>query len=316
MLQPAAMRFNDSNSVVIVTERDVMVVDAQADSSTVESLYEKILELTDLPISWLINTHWHADHSQSNATWKRLVGDQLRIVGHESLRTDIPTRTQALLDEQIERLSGVLPRAEANLAEGKGLAGQDLDASQRETQKLAIEQGKAQLEELRRVELLVPDVTYRSVLRLERDSGDVVLLHMPGHTAGDTVVWLPEQRVLITGDLLDEVPFGGHGTPSAIQRSLDHLSGYFPAIVVPGHGPIQRDRERLDLVRELWSKLLRHCRDQQQLGRSLDQTRDALDLGDLRARMTGGEPVAERNFDGFLPDNLERACADMADTLE
>ena len=315
-LQPAPNRFNDSNSLIVVTERDVIVVDAQADPATVESLHAAITELTNLPISWLVNTHWHTDHTQGNAVWRRLVGDGLRIAGHESLSADVPTRARSLLDEQIERLRDVLPRAEANLANGQGLAGQELDEQQQETQRQAIEQGKRQLAALEATELVAPDVTYRNVLRLQRQTGDVVLLHLPGHTAGDTVVWLPEQRVLATGDLLDEVPFGGHGTPSEIVRSLDHLPGYFPAVVVPGHGDLQRSDDRLELVHELWSTLLAHCRERQRAGKTLDEARTELDLSDLRTRMTDGDAVAERNFDGFLDDNFARAWADVSDTLD
>ena len=315
MLQPAAGRFNDSNSTVIVTESDVIVVDAQADSSAVEAIFRAVRELTDLPVTWLINTHWHADHTQGNALWRELAGDQLRIVGHESLKEDVPTRTRALLDEQIERLQGVLPRAEENLARGQGLEGQELDEQQQEAQRQAIDQGKRQLTELEQAVLLAPDVTYRHVLRLERESGDVVLLHLPGHTDGDTVVWLPRQQVLVTGDLLDEIPFGGHGTPGQIVRSLDHLRGYDAEVVVPGHGGVIRGAERLELAHELWSTLLAHCRQQQQLGRGVEEASEALDVSDLRTRMTGGEPVAERNFDAFLPDNLARACAETSGTL-
>src|SRR4051812_33078025 len=69
----------------------------------------------------------------------------------------------------------------------------------------------------------------------------VELLHLgPGHTAGDTVVWLPDQRVLFAGDLVFSgvTPFVLMGSLDGSLRVLDRLRALEPLHVVPGHGPL------------------------------------------------------------------------------
>lgn len=88
----------------------------------------------------------------------------------------------------------------------------------------------------------LPDVTVAGGLTLHR--GDrVVEVHHPGgpaHTPGDLVVWLPEERVLFTGDLVFAglTPLVLMGSVAGARRSLDWLAGFEPAVVVPGHGPV------------------------------------------------------------------------------
>lgn len=314
-VQPAAGRFQDSNSLVIVTDRDVVVVDAQADPESVERLHRSIVELTELPVRWLINTHWHSDHTQGNSVWRRLVGPELAILGHDSLLEDVPGRAAASVEEQVDRLKTQIPLADRALAEGKGLSGQDLDAEQQEQQRAAIGAARTTLEQLEKVEFLTPTLSYRKTLVLHRESGDIVLLHERAHTRGDTVVWLPRQRVAATGDLLDDLPYGGHGYPTSWLAALDHVEGLDFVAVVPGHGPVQRSRERLELARELWSTLLEDLGSGQRDGRTLEESAATLELEELRARFTSNDPTAQRAWEEFIPAAVERVWAELEGDL-
>jgi glyoxylase-like metal-dependent hydrolase (beta-lactamase superfamily II) len=79
--------------------------------------------------------------------------------------------------------------------------------------------------------------------RLDLDLGgrpcEIVYLG-PAHTGSDVVVWLPEDRVLFTGDLLFRLctPVGWEGSFANWIRALDRMLAFGPAIVVPGHGPV------------------------------------------------------------------------------
>lgn len=91
------------------------------------------------------------------------------------------------------------------------------------------------------VEPTLPKVTYRDRLSVPDLGTRVELLHVgPGHTAGDTVVWLPDRRVLFTGDLVfsGATPFVLMGSLSGSLRVLDRLRVLEPLHVVPGHGPL------------------------------------------------------------------------------
>ena len=313
-LQPHAGRFNDSNSAAVVTDREVIVVDAPSDERRARELAEALSNLTDKPVRWLVYTHWHTDHTATAQVWRE-VHPELQVVGHDSVREDLRTRAAPQIAEQIERLDEQIPLAEEALARGQGLAGQDLDQEQQRAQRRAIDAARVQLESLRRTTLLAPDLTYSDRLVLARPNGDVVLMHFEAHTRGDTVLWLPRQRVLVTGDLLDELPYGGHGFPRSWLAALHTLQTLEAETVVPGHGPLQRDRQRLDLAIELWSTLLEDLGRSRSRGRSLQEAREALDLADLRQRFCRDDPVAERNWDGFTPESVDRVWADLEGEL-
>lgn len=88
----------------------------------------------------------------------------------------------------------------------------------------------------------LPDVAVESSVVLHA-AGRVVELHHPGypaHTTGDLVAWLPEERVLFTGDLLFHglTPLVMMGSVDGALRSLDWLASFSPDHVVPGHGPL------------------------------------------------------------------------------
>jgi cyclase len=90
----------------------------------------------------------------------------------------------------------------------------------------------------------VPNLTIRSDMTIFIGSRRVELLH-PGyvaHTTGDLVAWLPEERVLFSGDLVFHglTPLAVAGSVTGALRSLDWLAGFEPEYLVPGHGPLVR----------------------------------------------------------------------------
>ncbi|MET7815339.1 MBL fold metallo-hydrolase [Streptomyces sp. NPDC005395] len=91
------------------------------------------------------------------------------------------------------------------------------------------------------IDLALPTVTYRDRLTLHTGATTLELSHPgPAHTTDDTVVWLPGQRVLFTGDLVMSgvTPFIAMGSLSGSLDALAALRALRPAVVVPGHGPV------------------------------------------------------------------------------
>lgn len=85
-----------------------------------------------------------------------------------------------------------------------------------------------------------PTVTFRDTLTLWSGDRRVDLRH-PGrtaHTAGDVYAWLPDDRVLVSGDLVFNggTPLLAEGSPSGLARTLEELGELDPAVIVPGHG--------------------------------------------------------------------------------
>jgi cyclase len=91
------------------------------------------------------------------------------------------------------------------------------------------------------IEIVLPEVTYRDRMTLHLGDLVVELHHLgPAHATDDTVVWLPDQRVLFAGDLIMSgvTPFVMMGSVSGLRRATARLREFEPAVVVPGHGPV------------------------------------------------------------------------------
>ncbi|UGY92997.1 MBL fold metallo-hydrolase [Streptomyces gobiensis] len=91
------------------------------------------------------------------------------------------------------------------------------------------------------VQLALPTVTYEERMTLHLGERRAELIHVgPAHTRNDTVVWLPEERVLFTGDVVLPgcTPFVLMGTVAGSLRALDELRALDPRTVIGGHGPV------------------------------------------------------------------------------
>ncbi|WP_181766166.1 MBL fold metallo-hydrolase [Streptomyces albidus (ex Kaewkla and Franco 2022)] len=153
------------------------------------------------------------------------------------------------------------------------------------------------------VEISAPTRTYHDELTLYAGEIEVRLLH-PGvaHTTGDTVVWLPEQRVVFTGDIVFHggTPFVPNGSLSGSLEALDLLRGLGARTVVPGHGPIAGP-EVFDVVERYLRHVEELARQAHAGGRTpLEAAREA-DLGEF----------AELAESERLVANVHRAYAEL-----
>jgi glyoxylase-like metal-dependent hydrolase (beta-lactamase superfamily II) len=199
-----------ANAGFVVTADGVVVIDALASPRQGEQLLRTIRGVTDRPIAWLVLTHHHPDH-HFGAVVLRKAG--ARVIAHPDKR--------ALASERGE---------DALIADWVRVVG--LDA-------------------MRGFEFAdTPDrpVTASDTLRLGGKT--IVVTHPgPGHSAGDLLVWLPEERVLFAGDILveDGVSMVVDGNSSELLRVLDTVDRLNARVIVPGHGAIPA--RPADLVR-------------------------------------------------------------------
>jgi len=189
------------NAGFIVTSQGVVVVDALASPRQGEALLRTIRTVTSRPIPWLVLTHHHPDHTFGAVVFRR---EGAKVVAHPDRRTLASEAGPDALVADWVRVVGL------DAMRGFEFA----DSADR-------------------------PVTGRDTLRLGGRS--IIVIH-PGaaHTAGDLVVWLPQERVLFAGDLLveDGVTMVVDGSARALRRSLDLIDSLRPRVVVPGHGAI------------------------------------------------------------------------------
>jgi glyoxylase-like metal-dependent hydrolase (beta-lactamase superfamily II) len=148
----------------------------------------------------------------------------------------------------------------------------------------------------------VPNVTFDSALTLYRGSREIRLLHFGrANTRGDTVVYLPREKVIASGDMIvSPVPYAHGSYMTEWIAANKKLAALDADVIIPGHGRIERDKEYLTLETELMESLVSQVNRAVQRGLSLEDTRKALDLGSFRQKMAGGDKQRGVDFDNYF----------------
>ena len=241
-----------SNSLVIENENDVVVVDSNVTPAAAEGLLNTIAGITDKPISYLINTHYHFDHAHGNQSFPPGV----LIVGHEYTRERLAA-ADALEDSTFisfkEIFQGQMEDMESQYATAEGSGdGATVEALTGQMGVL-----KAHIESMNEVVATPPVITLEDRLTLHRGSREIQIQHLGrGHTAGDVVVFLPEEKILFTGDLLVAGPsYMGDGFVNEWVDTLDKVKEIPFETIAPGHGMPFTDRTLIDQVQAYYTDL-------------------------------------------------------------
>lgn len=176
------------------------------------------------------------------------------------------------------------------------------------------------LEQKMHAHLVLPDTTYTDRMDLDLGGRQVVLLHDgAGITPGDTFLYLPADRIVITGDLLiNPVTFGLSSYPSGWLHTLDYIDSLNPAVLVPGHGEPLRDRALLHATRDVLRVLLKEGRDARARGLDPDQAKEEIlpRLRDLMVSITKDDARLNEQFKVYLVDwTLHRVFDELSGPL-
>jgi len=188
----------DPNTGVVIGEDSVMVVDAQATPAMASDVIEKIRGVTDKPIKYVTLTHYHA----------------VRVLGASAYGAEQIFASQDTYDLIVER------------------GEQDYQSEYERFPRL--------FQDVESIPGLTwPSIVFQGQMTLWMGKTEVRLMQLGrGHTKGDTVVWLPDERVLFSGDLVEygATPYTGDAYLRDWPRTLDNVAALDPVALVPGRG--------------------------------------------------------------------------------
>jgi glyoxylase-like metal-dependent hydrolase (beta-lactamase superfamily II) len=266
----------NGNSAIIVTEKGLVVVDSQSYPFAAHSLYSQFTrEVKDLPVRYLINTHHHLDHAHGNAAYAKMFGSQLDIISTDFSRAALEQAGRwfsAFLDGRPEAPAQIqaVSRQEMYYAFLQGYIGSLRDEIPAIDTRLAGLNGEKRAAELNRANALrtyfsemsgfvpvLPNLTFNYDLRLHCGDVTIELLFLGrGHTAGDVVVFVPEDRVVVTGDLVHGLdPLLMEAYPDEWPITVGKVAELDFDSLVPGHGPVQHGRAMLTLFKDYLTEL-------------------------------------------------------------
>ncbi len=189
----------DPNTGIVIGDDCVLVADTQATPAMAQDVIRRIREVTDKPIKFIVMTHYHAVRVLGASAY----GAE-QIIASEDTRDLIVERGEADKASEIGRF----PRLFSNVE--------------------SVPPG-----------MTWPTLTFTGKMTLWLGSLEVQLLQLGrGHTKGDTVVWLPAERVLFSGDLVEfgATPYAGDAYFKDWPQTLDRVAALHPLALVPGRG--------------------------------------------------------------------------------
>ena len=202
----------DPNTGVIIGDDSVMIVEAQATPRLARMVIEKVREVTDKPISHLVLTHYHAVRVLGASAYG---ADQ--VIMSDTARSMVVERGQEDWDSEFQRF----PRLFQGHEEIPGLT--------------------------------FPTTTFSDSMTVYLGDRKVEIMHLGrAHTAGDAVVWVPDQEVMFTGDIVEyhSACYCGDGHFSDWGGTLDNIKWFDPAAIAPGRGDALVGREMVDAALE------------------------------------------------------------------
>jgi cyclase len=242
------------NSSFIVNDNDVIVVDDHVSPAAAWVLLEEIKEVTNKPVTTVINTHFHFDHAHGNQIFE----PNVQIIGHEFTRRMLLNNSigMPLYRNYLTAMPGQVEDLRKRIASEADSAAK----AKLQTQLQVAENNLASQKELRPTP---PNLTLTTRMTLYRGTREIQVRFLGrGHTAGDVVVFLPNEKIVVTGDFLTSgLSNMSDSYPEEWAASLDELKKLDFDTVLPGHGEAFTDKSKIDYfqayLRDVWSEVSR-----------------------------------------------------------
>ena len=286
--EPPSLWFTPNN-VFIIGKKNVIVVDSNLTSEHTREVLAELRKLTDKPVKYVVNTHWHEDHIIGNRVYRDAF-PSVQFIGHRSTVTDLPTIGETNRKGSLQNGRGFVGLLEGRLEKGENLAGQKLTDEERLGYASDINLVSMYLAESKNFEIVLPTVLVDERLDISQDKRRIEVRYLgKAHTGADLIVYLPDEKIAITGDLIvHPVPLvGSTSFPLEYGATLEKLLALDANILIPGHGPVMRDAAYLKSMIGLLNSIKTQTEASVARGESLEQMRKGIDLERFRQTFAG-----------------------------
>jgi glyoxylase-like metal-dependent hydrolase (beta-lactamase superfamily II) len=198
-----------ANAGIIIGKDGIVVVDTMISAKEAKRFIRDIRTISRKPIRYVVNTHYHFDHVFGNSEFAKLGAV---VIAQENVK-------KAMENSASETLK--------NIGE-YGLTPKDMKGTT----------------------LAYPVLTYGDRMTIDIGGQQIELIHArQSHTAGDTLVYLPDKKVLFAGDILftNYHPFLGEGNIEEWAKELDVIKSMDIEKIIPGHGPLSGKTDLNDM---------------------------------------------------------------------
>jgi cyclase len=283
----------NSNSAIFVNSTDVLVVDAHSKPSAAASLIAQIKkEVTSKPVRYVVNSHFHWDHTQGNHAY-RVSERKIDFIASEPTKQLMSDLSQVRLKESLAAIPRQIEVFRARTSRSRSKEERAFCEDQ-------IRQLQSYKAELQNYSLELPTITFEKSYILKDKAHDLSIeYHGHAHTAGDVVVFCPQKHVVATGDMVHGLlPFFGDGFPTSWPKTINSVAELGFGQVLPGHGPLQRNRQPMINMRNYIDELAEKVALGKKAGQPASDLQKTITVASLRSMQSNGyaEYVAKNQY--------------------
>ena len=224
------------NTAIIENDDGLMVVDTHSKPSAAKVIVERLRQMSSKPVRYVVNTHFHWDHWHGNEVYPQAYPGA-EIVSNQITR-------EAMLRKGLKRLQDHVRLSPPEIARLKAAIAAAGSAAERARLETELRLAEAYFAEVRALKPALPTIAFEQTMKLYRRDREIHLLHLGrAHTEGDVFVYLPKEKVVITGDaVIGWTPYMGDGYPEDWVGTLARLAQLDFTHIIMGHGdPAGRD---------------------------------------------------------------------------
>ena len=213
-----------ANAGIVDFGEFTLVWDSMASAFAAADLRRAAEELTGKPVSILVNSHHHMDHTRGN-----------QVFADSQIVSSLTTRD--LMRERYGRFQLEAADFPVWLEKTQEKLSLELDTTKRKILESEVRELQSELEIVKTLKPTFPNLTFQNKLEFHGSKRSAKLLEFAGHTGSDSVL-LIDNEILFTGDLILEnhLGFMGHGNPEVWLETLSKLEALQCKTILPGHG--------------------------------------------------------------------------------
>jgi cyclase len=285
------------NAAIFVGSKDVVVVDAHSKPSAAASLIRQIKrEITEKPVRYVVNTHFHWDHTQGNHAY-RVAEEKIDIIATAATK-------QLMSDLAVSRVKASLEQAAAQVEQLRARAGASTSAAEKAFCADQISQLEGYRAELQNYTPELPTITFDQSYVIQDKAHDLhIAFHGHAHTAGDLAVFCPQKRAIASGDVIHGfLPFIADGFPKAWPGTIDAIGHNQFDHILPGHTFLQTGRVVMVNLRNYIEELTGKVEEGKNAGKSVAELQGTLTVASLKSLQSNGYgELLIRNNNRFNP---------------
>ena len=269
----------------------------------------ELRKLTDKPVRYVVNTHWHDDHHSGNFIYRQ-PWPGVEFIGHPDTRSDILAKSYGSRAKDLAEIEKSAQTIERWIAQGKDDSGKAMDEKRIKRGRTIVEAQRSAIAELKTIEEASPDLTFE---RRWCCSGGSARSSCSGSGAATPAAtwWCCCRRSASSQRAICSCTRSRSRSTATTRngsRRLGKLDALPADVLFLSHGYPQRDRAYLRQVQGLLRALVEQTKAAAAKGLSVEQAKETITLADWKATFAGGNEDRERAFDGFfVQPAVERA---------